>query len=104
MNNREIVDYILSNKLKEEDVIKKIYKDEIDVSIMYLFNDEFDLWDENGNVNIFSFCDDDKECYAYEVISKEQALKEIDEKNVKRRIELLEREINELKGRLSNGR
>lgn len=97
MNNREIVDYILSNKLTEDDVIKRIYKDEIYIYIQYLFNDGFNLWDENDNVNIFSFCDDDKECYTYEVISREQAQEEIEEKQRKEKIERLERELKELK-------
>ena len=97
MNNREIVDYILSNKLTQEDVIKRIYKDELYVFVMYLYNDEFNLWDENGNVNIFSFCDDDKEYYTYEVISKEQAEIELEEKAKKEKIERLERELRKLK-------
>jgi hypothetical protein len=97
MNNREIVDYILSNKLTKDDVIKRIYKDEMYIYIQYLYNDGFVLWDENGNVNIFSFCDDDKECYTYEVISQEQAQEEIEEKLRKEKIERLERELRKLK-------
>jgi hypothetical protein len=110
MNNREIVDYILSNKLKEEQVIKETEKNEDyedGESIMYMFFDGIDLYDDDGEVSIERFCDEKpnlagniRYSYTYEVISKEQALKEIDEENVKRKIEVLEREINELKGRL----
>lgn len=112
MNNREIVDYILSNKLKKDQVIKETEKNEDyenGEGIMYIFFDGIDLYDDNGEVSIRRFCDEKpnlagniRSSYTYEVISKDQALKEIDEKDTERKIELLEREINELKGRLSN--
>ena len=99
MNNREIVDYILSNKLAENDVIKRIEYDEDyenGESVMYLFNNNFELWDDNGEVSIFDFCDK-KYNYKYEVISKEQAIKEIDNKNKQEKIQRLENELERLK-------
>lgn len=94
MNNREIVDYILSNKLTEDDVIKRIDKDKY---IMYLYNDEFDLWNVNGDVSIFAFCDNSNQGCVFEVISKEQAEIELQEKEKREKIERLERELRELK-------
>ena len=99
MNNREIVDYILSNKLTENDVIKRIEYDEDyenGESIMYLFNNNYELWDDNGEVSIFAFCDK-KYNYKYEVISKEQAIKEIDNKDKQEKIQRLENELERLK-------
>ena len=94
MNNREIVDYILSNKLTQDNVIKRIDKDKY---IMYLYNDEFDLWNVNGNVSIFAFCDNSNQGCVFEVISKGQAEMELQEKEKKEKIERLERELRDLK-------
>lgn len=106
MTNREIVDYILSNKMDENKVIKKIVRDNIDDEeyIMYIFYDGYDLFDDNGYVNIRRFCDEEsnlagvfRETYTYEVISKERAIKEIEQEEKQRKIEQLERELNKLK-------
>ena len=94
MNNREIVDYILSNKLTEDDVIKRIDEDKY---VMYLYNDEFDLWNVNGDISIFAFCDNSNQGCIFEVISKEQAYKEIEQKEKKEKVERLERELKKLK-------
>lgn len=106
MTNREIVDYILSNKMDGTKVIKEIVRDNIDDEeyTMYIFYDGYDLFDDNGHVNIRRFCDEKpnlegffRETYTYEVISKEQAIKEIEQKEKQRKIEQLERELNKLK-------
>lgn len=99
MNNREIVDYILSNKLTEDDVIKRIEYDdnyENGECVMYLSNNSYKLWDDNGEVSVFDFCDK-KYSYKYEIISKEQAIKEIDNKDKQEKIQRLENELERLK-------
>lgn len=105
MTNREIIDYILSNKLKENDVIKRIEHYYNSESIMYLWNDEFDLYDENGKVSVLSFRDEELNLnenintyYTYEIISKEQAENEIEEKEKQDKIKRLEEELKKLKG------
>lgn len=105
MTNREIIDYILSNKLKEKDVIKRIEHYHNSESIMYLWNDEFDLYDENGKVSVLSFRDEELNLnenintyYTYEIISKEQAENEIKEKEKQDKIKRLEEELKKLKG------
>lgn len=108
MNNREIVDYILSNKLKEDDVIKEITRYSNDEEyIMYIFNDEYDLWDDNGNISITRFNDeipnlnDNINCtYIYEIISKEQAFKEIDNKDKQEKIQRLKKELEDLESQV----
>lgn len=104
MNNREIVDYILSNKLTENDVIKRIEYDEDyyenGICVMYLFNNKYELWDDNGEVSIFDFCDK-KYNYKYEVISKEQAIEEINNKEKQEKIQRLENELERLKKEVS---
>ena len=101
MNNREIIDYILSGNLKENDVIKRIEHYHNNESITYLWNDEFDLYDDNGKVSIISF-EDAKESletyYTYEIISKEQAENEIEKKEKQQKIKRLEEELKKLKG------
>ena len=98
MNNREIVDYILSNKLKEDEVIKEIehYKDEI--CIMYLWNDGFHIWDDNGEISIIHFADDENYnyYYTYEIVPKEQALQEIERNNREEKIQKLKNELERL--------
>ena len=105
MNNREIIDYILSGKLKENEVIKRIEHHYNDINIMYLWNDSFDLYDDNGKVSILSFKDKKPNLnenintyYTYEIISKEQAENEIEEKDRQNRINELEEELRKLKG------
>lgn len=105
MNNREIIDYILSNKLKENDVIKRIEHYYNNESIMYLWNDEFDLYDDNGKVSILSFKDEEPNLNlninsydTYEIISREQAETEIKQKNKQEKIKRLEEELKQLKG------
>lgn len=105
MTNREIIDYILSNKLKENDVIKRIEHYYNSKSVMYLWNDSFDLYDDNGKVSILSFKDEKPNLnknintyYTYEIISKEQAENEIEEKEKQEKIKRLEEELKKLKG------
>lgn len=98
MNNREIVDYILSNKLKEEDVIKEIEHYEDEISIAYLWNDGFHIWDDNGEISIIHFADEESSnCYyTYEVISSEKALEDIEKNNREEKIQRLKDELNRL--------
>ena len=112
MNNREIIDYILSGSLTEEDVIKKTTKDpfyENGESISYITNDGYTLYDDNGPVSILSFRDDKSdytvetlaghttECTTtYEIVSREQYQKEIDEMNIQKEITYLRRRLAEL--------
>ena len=104
MNNREIVDYILSNKLKENQVIKETRKEsDGEEYAMYIFNNRYDLWDDNGHVSITRFNDDIPNLngnimctYVYEIISKNQAIKEINKKDKQKKIERLRRELEEL--------
>ena len=107
MTNREIVDYILSNKMDETKVIKEIEKDDFfkdDEAIMYIFYDGIDFYDENGKINIKRFCDETPNLaghirfnYVYEVISKEQAIKEIEAEEKAKKIKQLEDELMKLK-------
>ena len=105
MNNREIVDYILSNKLKENQVIKEITKYSDDEEyVMYIFNDKYDLWDDNGKISITRFNDEIPNLngnimctYIYQIISEEQAIKEIDNKDKQEKIQRLENELERLK-------
>ena len=105
MNNREIIDYILSGKLKKNDVIKRIEHYYNSKSVMYLWNNEYDIYDDNGIVSILSFKDGTPNLngnintyYTYEVITKEQAQYEIEEKDRQNRINELEEELRKLKG------
>ena len=98
MNNREIVDYILSNKLKEDDVIKEIEKDDDYVNgecIRYIYNDGYEMWDENGQISIFRFCDDNGN-YKYSIITQDQTIEEREEERRKLKIEELKRELKKL--------
>ena len=96
MNNRELVDYILSNKLKDDEVIKEICKYENEVSIMYIYNDNYDMWDENGQVSILRFTDDYEYKFTYQIITEAQAELEIEEEEKKEKIKRLKRELKEL--------
>lgn len=105
MTNREIVDYILSNKLKQNDVIKRTEHYYNSESVTYIWNDEFYLYSENGVVSVLSFKDEKPSLdgniniyYTYEIISKEQAESEIKEKEKNEQIERLEEELKKLKG------
>lgn len=115
MNNREIMDYILSGKLTQEDVIKKTEKDpfyEGGEKISYLVNDGYYLNDMyTGVVSVLSFMDSNShytrttlaghttECtVTYEIITKEQAKKEIDDKRKEDEILELRRRLAELSG------
>lgn len=105
MNNREIVDYILSNKLKENQVIKEITKYSDDEEyVMYIFNDEYDLWDDNGTISITRFNDEISNLNGnimctniYQIISKEKAIEEINNKEKQEKIQRLENELERLK-------
>ncbi len=104
MSNREIIDYILSNKLKKDEVIKETciyYDSEESEEVMYIFNNETDLWDDNGKISITSFCDVLPQLsgniaykYTYEIISKEQAQKELRQKENLREIERLKSKLS----------
>lgn len=105
MNNREIVDYILSNKLTINDVIKETieYLNTNEKSIMYIYNNTVDLWDDNGKVTIMRFRDDKPSLnktfnykYTYEIISLDQASKELSQSEKEKRIEELESELRRL--------
>ncbi len=105
MNNREIVDYILSNNLKENQVIKEIAKySGNEEYVMYIFNDKYDLWDDNGKISITRFNDETPNLngnimctYIYEIISKEKAIEEINNKEKQEKIQRLENELERLK-------
>lgn len=98
MNNRELVDYILSNKLQKNDVIKEIEKDDGYVNgecIRYIYNDGYEMWDENDQISIFRFCDNNDNC-KYSIITQDQAIEEQEEERRKLRIKELKRELEEL--------
>lgn len=108
-NNREIVDYILSNKLKEDEVIKEVtrYSDDEEY-IMYIFNDKYDLWDDNGKISITRFNDripnlNGNIIYicSYEIISKNQAIKEINDKEKQEKIQRLKDELEKLESEVN---
>ena len=72
---------------------------------MYLWNDGYDLYDDNGKVSILSFRDERPNLngnvnvyYTYEVITKEQAENEIEKKEKQDKIKELEEELKRLKG------
>ena len=109
MSNREIIDYILSNKIKINDVIKEhyYYKDKKEYAT-YIFYNGLDFYDDNGAVNITRFCDQEPDKsgiiqnkYEYEIISKEEANREIDENIRLERIYRLEKELKTLKGEIN---
>lgn len=112
MTNREIVDYILSNKLGNDEVIKETCKYYNDISTMYIYQHSGVLYDINGNVSITRFCDVKPQLsgniayhYSYEIISKEQATKEERIKELKHEIDSyklelasLNKELREIEG------
>lgn len=113
MNNREIIDYILSGKLTEEDVIKKTEKNpfyEDGECVSYLYNDGYYLSDTQiGVASILSFMDSKTnytvqtlpgeftECTTtYEIIDKETMHDEILNKNKEKEITDIKRRLVEL--------
>ena len=94
MNNREIVDYILSGKLTPQQVIKKTYNDGWKV---YIYYDGYDIWNDNGFLSILYFQDDKEDKSPYEIISRIDALQEIEKQKREERIKKLEEELTELK-------
>lgn len=86
MNNREIVDYILSGKLKPQQVIKKTYNNNYDDGYMYIYNDEYNIWNANGSLSILYFQDDKDDKSTYKVISRIDALQEIEKQKREERI------------------
>ena len=110
MTNREVVDYILSNKLKERDVIKKIEKCVVtnEEDVTYIYNDGSILWDDNGIISIIGFKDEIPSLngtinysYIYEIIPEEQALKEVEIKDKKEKIQQLKDELERLEKEVS---
>lgn len=97
MNNREIVDYILSGKLKPQQVIKKTYNNDYEEGYMYIYYDGYDIWDDNGSLSILYFQDDKEDKSTYEIISRIDALQEIEKQKREERIKKLEEELIELK-------
>lgn len=97
MNNREIVDYILSGKLKPQQVIKKTYNNDYEEDYMYIYYDGYDIWNDNGSLSILYFQDNEKDKSTYEVISRPDALKEIEKQEREERIKKLEEELTELR-------
>lgn len=97
MNNREIVDYILSGKLKPQQVIKKTYNNDYEEDYMYIYNDGYDIWNDNGSLSILYFRDKEKDKSTYEVISRTDALREIEKQEREERIKKLEEELTKLK-------
>lgn len=97
MNNREIVDYILSGKLKPQQVIKKTYNNDYEEDYMYIYNDGYDIWNDNGSLSILYFRDKEEDKSTYEVISRTDALREIEKQEREERIKKLEEELTKLK-------
>ena len=97
MNNREIVDYILSGKLKPQQVIKKTYNNDYEEDYMYIYNDGYDIWNDNGSLSILYFQDKEEDKSTYEVISRTDALREIEKQEREERIKKLEEELTKLK-------
>lgn len=97
MNNREIVDYILSGKLKPQQVIKKTYNNDYEEGYMYIYYDGYDIWNDNGSLSILYFQDDKEDKSTYEVISRTDALEEIEKQEREERIKKLEEELAELR-------
>ncbi len=97
MNNREIVDYILSGKLKPQQVIKKTYNNGYEEGYMYIYYDGYDIWNDNGSLSILYFQDNEKDKSTYEVISRTDALQEIEKQEREERIKKLEEELTELR-------
>ena len=97
MNNREIVDYILSGKLKPQQVIKKTYNNNYEEDYIYIYYDGYDIWNDNGSLSILYFQDDEEDKSTYEVISRTDALEEIEKREREERIKKLEEELAELR-------
>lgn len=113
MNNREIIDYILSGNLEEGDMIKKVEKDpfyEDGEKVSYLTNDGYYLIDtETGVVSVLSFMDSKSnykrttlaghstDCtVTYEIVDREQVQQEINNKKKEKEILELKRRLVEL--------
>lgn len=94
MNNREIVDYILSGKLKPQQVIKKTYNNNYDEDYMYIYYDGYDIWNDNGSLSILYFQDDEEDKSTYEVMSRIDDLQEIEKQKREERIKKIRRGIN----------
>lgn len=102
MNNREIVDYILSNKLKEDEVIKEINKESREEYIYYLLNDGFEIYDIYGSKkNLLSFSDKYSKDSIFEIISSEQFKKEISIKEEKEEKERLLKQLEKINEKLA---
>lgn len=97
MNNREIVDYILSNKLQPQQVIKETYNNDYEEGCTYIYYDGYNIWNDNGDLSILYFQDDKEDKSTYEVITRIEALKEIENRERDKRIKQLEQELAELK-------
>lgn len=101
MNNREIVDYILSNKLKEDDVIKETDRENGEPYIYYLLNDGFEFWYYNGDrKSLIHFSDKYSKFSSFEIISKEQYKKEIYIKQEKENKEKLLKQLEAINRKL----
>lgn len=97
MNNREIVDYILSGKLEPQQVIKKTYNNDYEEGYMYIYYDGYDIWDDNGILSILYFKDNKEDKSTYEVMSRKDALQEIEKQKREEKIRKLEEELTELR-------
>lgn len=97
MNNREIVNYILSGNLKKNEVIKNTEKSKYGEDISYIFNDEFDIWNMNGSLRLSYFLDEYNKDTVYEIIPKEIYGKEMEIKWLKERKNELEKELDKVK-------
>lgn len=92
MNNREIVNYILSGNLKRDEVVKETEKSKYSEDILYIFNDEVDIWDMNGSLRLTHFLDEYNKDTVYEIIPKEIYEKEMEINELKERKNELEKE------------
>lgn len=97
MNNREIVDYILSNKLQPQQVIKKTYNNDYEEGCTYIYYDGYNIWNDNGDLSILYFRDDKEDKSTYEVITRTDALQEIKKQEREEKIKKLEEELTKLK-------
>lgn len=98
MTIRELFEKIYNGEIKEDDVIIQISKDGEEYN-RYIVNDGFDYWYHNGDEVIslsFFKKEYDEDVTSYDLISKREFLRRIEEKEKQREIKELQNRLAEL--------
>ena len=103
MNNRELVDYILSGNLESEQVIKKIIKEGNKTFTHYWLYNKIKIFNISGQeISLYNLFDKNNRDTRYEIISKEQFNKEMkiketlkEKKDLETRLKNINKELQE---------